>query len=357
MHSGTFGPPLFIFLLLAITNTHLSPPPNLSTRRIQKTKDSNCTMYVVISGGDLVLVVGPEQRCIQVSVDLLRTSSPVFDDMISSGLIKTPDGLQGTMELPDDNALALLHALKILYGADPVMGQLTTKEIQEVAVLVDKYRMAPRFQFIGTFWMRSIPVDNGECWHLMTAAFWLRLRCSFFEMSKELARACGPSLFKYANETPDKVLGLRLGRPDNPIHHKIIEDGDVVLVVGPDKIRIQLSSSFLCFVSPLFKDMLSLPMTEGQRRLRERGDKPVRYLRLEGDNPEAVLHAFKSLYGSDPQMLNLNPGEILGVAVFVYRLQLAKRFQFAAMHWAMSPQANSYRPETHNDAWQLLLAS
>ncbi|KAH7235173.1 hypothetical protein FSOLCH5_008904 [Fusarium solani] len=168
-------------------------------------------MYVVISGGDLVLVVGPEQRCIQVSVDLLRTSSPVFDDMISSGLIKTSDGVQGTMELPDDNALALLHALKILYGADPVMGQLTTKEIQEVAVLVDKYRMAPRFQFIGTFWMRSVPVDNEECWHLMTAAFWLRLRCSFFEMSKELARARDHMLFKYANETPDKVLGLRLG--------------------------------------------------------------------------------------------------------------------------------------------------
>lgn len=168
-------------------------------------------MYVVISGGDLVLVVGPEQRCIQVSVDLLRTSSPVFDDMISSDLIKTPDGVQGTMELPEDNALALLHALKILYGADPVMGQLTTKEIQEVAVLVDKYRMAPRFQFIGTFWMRSIPVDNEECWHLMTAAFWLRLRCSFFEMSKELARARDHMLFKYANETPDQVLGLRLG--------------------------------------------------------------------------------------------------------------------------------------------------
>ncbi|KAJ4314282.1 hypothetical protein N0V84_008985 [Fusarium piperis] len=168
-------------------------------------------MYVVISSGDLVLVVGPEERCIQVSVDLLRTSSPVFDDMISAGLVKTPDGVQGMMNLPDDNALALLHALKILYGADPVMGQLTTKEIQEVAVLVDKYRMAPRFQFIGTFWMRSVPADNEECWHLMTAAFWLRLRCSFFEMSKELARGRDPTLFKYANETPDKVLGLRLG--------------------------------------------------------------------------------------------------------------------------------------------------
>ncbi|EEU36546.1 uncharacterized protein NECHADRAFT_81247 [Fusarium vanettenii 77-13-4] len=146
----------------------------------------------------------------------------------------------------------------------------------------------------------------------------------------------------------------RCSRAENFEVHARSGDLRVKKYLGDER---KVSSSFLCLVSPVFKEMLSLPMNEGQRRLRERGDKPVKYLQLEGDSPEAVLHTFKSLYGSDPQMLNLNPGEILGVAVFVYKWELAKRFQFAAMHWTMSPRANSYRPETRDDAWQLLLAS
>ncbi|KAI8667716.1 hypothetical protein NCS55_00794200 [Fusarium keratoplasticum] len=98
-------------------------------------------------------------------------------------------------------------------------------------------------------------------------------------------------------------------RPDNPVHHKIIENGDVILVIGQDRVKIQLSSSFLCLVSPVFKAMLTSPMIEGQR-LKERGDKPVEYVLLD-DSAEAALHAFKSLYGSDPQMLNLSSDEIL----------------------------------------------
>ncbi|WAO90389.1 Hypothetical protein NCS54_00781500 [Fusarium falciforme] len=144
-------------------------------------------------------------------------------------------------------------------------------------------------------------------------------------------------------------------RPDNPVHHKIIENGDVILVIGRDRVKIQLSSSFLCLVSPVFKAMLTSPMIEGQR-LKERGDKPVEYVLLD-DSAEAALHAFKSLYGSDPQMLNLNPDEILQVAMFVDKWGLAERFQFAAMHWTMSPRANSYKPSTRDDAWKLLLAS
>ncbi|RSM17073.1 hypothetical protein CDV31_004131 [Fusarium ambrosium] len=98
------------------------------------------------------------------------------------------------------------------------------------------------------------------------------------------------------------------------VHHEIIENGDVILVIGQDSIKIQLSSSFLCLVSPVFKAMLTSPMIEGQR-LKERGDRPVEYVLL-NDSAEATLHAFKYLYGSDPKMLNLNPDEILQVAVF-----------------------------------------
>ncbi|KAL2683198.1 hypothetical protein Neosp_007666 [[Neocosmospora] mangrovei] len=68
--------------------------------------------------------------------------------------------------------------------------------------------------------------------------------------------------------------------------------------------------------------MLTSSMTEG-RRLRERGGQPVEYQLLD-DDAEAALHAFKSLYGSDPHMLNLNPDEILQVAVFVDKWDLAE---------------------------------
>ncbi|RSL59420.1 hypothetical protein CEP53_005823 [Fusarium sp. AF-6] len=146
-------------------------------------------------------------------------------------------------------------------------------------------------------------------------------------------------------------------RPSNLplVHHEIIENGDVILVIGQDSIKIQLSSSFLCLVSPVFKAMLTSPMIEGQR-LRERGDRPVEYVLL-NDSAEATLHAFKYLYGSDPKMLNLNPDEILQVAVFVDKWGLAERFQFAAMYWTMTPNECSYEPSTRDKAWKLLLAS
>ncbi|KAH6949967.1 hypothetical protein DER45DRAFT_619704 [Fusarium avenaceum] len=51
------------------------------------------------------------------------------------------------------------------------------------------------------------------------------------------------------------------------------EDGDTILVVGPDKAKIQVLSSFLKHISPVFRAMLNSSMSEGEA-LRNRVFRP-----------------------------------------------------------------------------------
>ncbi|KAI1070437.1 hypothetical protein LB507_006851 [Fusarium sp. FIESC RH6] len=79
---------------------------------------------------------------------------------------------------------------------------------------------------------------------------------------------------------------------------KISKNGDVILVVGLEKEKIQVASDFLEHISPVFKAMLNAPMKEGEALRNRAHDSPVT-IELPGDCPKAMKHVLRTLYGAD----------------------------------------------------------
>ncbi|KAJ4257346.1 hypothetical protein NW762_008464 [Fusarium torreyae] len=136
---------------------------------------------------------------------------------------------------------------------------------------------------------------------------------------------------------------------------KVVEDGNLILVVGDDEIKIQVASGFLKHISPVFKAMLNSTMSEGQA-LRERtGDEPVE-IKLPADEPRAVLHALRAQYGTDPGSLNISPRTIRDVAMFVDKYDMVVRFKPIGMLWLEMPPTTMDPPD-RQAGWDLLAAA
>ncbi|KAF4968763.1 hypothetical protein FSARC_3892 [Fusarium sarcochroum] len=129
----------------------------------------------------------------------------------------------------------------------------------------------------------------------------------------------------------------------------IIPEGNIILVVGPQELRVQVSSHLLCLASPVFDAMLNSNFAEGTK-LRESGGEPVEIV-LPEDNGRAVLHALKTLYGADPAMLQLKPKEIQELAFMADKYDMASRFALAGTAWT------SFVPKNAEDCWNLMTAA
>ncbi|RSL86897.1 hypothetical protein CEP51_002561 [Fusarium floridanum] len=87
---------------------------------------------------------------------------------------------------------------------------LKVHQIQDVAVLVDKYQMADRFTFAGGYWLRQgQTLTTGSIWGLMTAAYLLKLPRTLYYYSNLLVAKKEVTLTKYAFQMPDRMLGLK----------------------------------------------------------------------------------------------------------------------------------------------------
>ncbi|RTE81069.1 hypothetical protein BHE90_004426 [Fusarium euwallaceae] len=67
---------------------------------------------------------------------------------------------------------------------------------------------------------------------------------------------------------------------------QLIPDGDIILLVGPKKEKIQISSHLLCITSPFFKTMLNSNFKEGEA-FRERNGAPAE-IELPEDSADTV---------------------------------------------------------------------
>ncbi|KAI8666003.1 BTB domain-containing protein [Fusarium keratoplasticum] len=75
-------------------------------------------------------------------------------------------------------------------------------------------------------------------------------------------------------------------KPAEPALRQLIPDGDIMLLVGPEQKKIQISSHLLCKTSPVFKTMLNSDFEEG-KAFRERNGAPAE-IKLPDDSPETV---------------------------------------------------------------------
>ncbi|RSL59424.1 hypothetical protein CEP53_005824 [Fusarium sp. AF-6] len=133
---------------------------------------------------------------------------------------------------------------------------------------------------------------------------------------------------------------------------EIIPGGDVILVVGPKKVKIQVSSHLLRTTSPVFNVMLGPNFKEGIA-LRE-NEGPTEIV-LPEDNAKALYNAYSTLYGANPRVNKLGPDEIYDIAILAQKYDLIDRLALACEAWFAHTEANTYG-STEKD-WKMLLAS
>ncbi|KAF5600799.1 hypothetical protein FPANT_2028 [Fusarium pseudoanthophilum] len=133
------------------------------------------------------------------------------------------------------------------------------------------------------------------------------------------------------------------------LNEVVVAGGDIILVAGKEKQRIQVSAEFLIQVSPVFDAMLNLKFSEGIR-FHESNELPVE-IKLPEDDGMATTQALRTLHGSDPSMLLLGPDEIQKVAIFADKYDMSPRFSMVATGWM------SREPSNLDHAWKLMTAS
>ncbi|KAJ3530269.1 hypothetical protein NM208_g9402 [Fusarium decemcellulare] len=195
--------------------------------------------YEIIPDGDIILVAGPEKKRVRLSSHLLYTTSQVFKAMIHSGFkegetFRQSDGAFIEIELPSDNAATFFNAFRALYCPDPTR-QLSPKEVQQVAILADKYDMAGHFVYAASFWLVQQGTANKwtieQLWQLFTASYWLKCPLGFIHFSKKLVFKKSVPLVKYVSGMPDKALGFKLCLAIESIRHARLQK-DITTEVG-----------------------------------------------------------------------------------------------------------------------------
>ncbi|KAJ4257344.1 hypothetical protein NW762_008462 [Fusarium torreyae] len=130
-------------------------------------------------------------------------------------------------------------------------------------------------------------------------------------------------------------------------------NGDVVLVVGSGREKIQVSSHFLMFISPVFRAMFEAPMREGEALRNKADDSPFEII-LSDDNPRAMRLALRVLYGSDAGTNGLPSEEVKNIAILADKYAMVERFKFAGLCWIRFLLDKDRSPGM---CWNLLVAA
>ncbi|RFU34189.1 hypothetical protein B7463_g2175, partial [Scytalidium lignicola] len=112
---------------------------------------------------------------------------------------------------------------------------------------------------------------------------------------------------------------------------QIVADGDVVLVVGPEKVKLRVHSLFLKVVSKPFSAMLGPDWKEGHNILDRNG---LAEILLPEDNATAlkfICAIIHHQYEMVPQ--TLAAGDVLGIAVTADKYDCVKALTLASRNW------------------------
>ncbi|KAF4979602.1 hypothetical protein FZEAL_4231 [Fusarium zealandicum] len=372
----------------------------------------------LVPDGDLILVVGKDKRLLRMSSTFLCKISPVFAAMLGPNFeegqrlscVKDKDS-QMALELPEDDGQAVYNIFRVLYGADPATKDLEPREIQNLAIFADKYNIGPRLEFATAFWFAKYAWvdDPEETWQLTMAAFLLQQSNAFFTYTKKLVKQLQVSHLSFVEGMMDPMLGLRLclaieecrvhmlkhdpkprglclycfklarlsssmaqqdtamsAAPDDKPESShsqsnsvrtIVNDGDVVLVVGPEQQKIRVSADLLRQSSPVFKAMLDSNMKEGLALSLRANNAPPTEIELPADSALIVWLAYRFLYCSHPVLENISTVQMRDVAILANKYQMTERFRFPGKFWLQVPR--KYKtPETRiRGLWRLLVTA
>ncbi|KAG9496707.1 hypothetical protein J7337_011488 [Fusarium musae] len=168
----------------------------------------------IVSGGDLVLIVGADRIRIRITEQAARVCSDILAGMLDQQNITNADntGRVRELELPNDNPTTVRNAFGSIYPGNPHTDDLWPAEIYDVVVFAREYKMIPEFKKVAPNWFRTrscgrrfYPVHTffglEECWYLMMAAHYMRLgdhyapaylRLEFSKLSERLVKDENP---------------------------------------------------------------------------------------------------------------------------------------------------------------------
>jgi hypothetical protein len=141
--------------------------------------------------GDVIFVVGPEEVRLRVNSECLRAASNAFDAMFkpewSEGQNLSKE-LPTEIPLPEDDADAMRTICCIVHHRnDLVLRRLTTKEILQIAIEVDKYDLKVALMYAILEWLKpQANAEMEETGHLLAASFLFGNEDAFMTHSLEL---------------------------------------------------------------------------------------------------------------------------------------------------------------------------
>ena len=146
---------------------------------METTKSSNDSLVArvqIATNGDVVLVVGPHRKEIQVCSFILKNASTYFRAMFGPHFAEGKDLNSNDPKevlMPYDNANALEVICNIVHlRNDAVPQSLSPTEILELAVAADKFDCIVALKHASTLWLNPKSVTGiSELGYLMAAAY------------------------------------------------------------------------------------------------------------------------------------------------------------------------------------------
>jgi hypothetical protein len=153
--------------------------------------DKPSTIVEIAAGGDVILVVGPEEVKLRVHSLFLKTASKPFSAMFGPDWKEGHNmlGRDGPVELllPEDNAAALKHICAIIHHQNNEVPQtLAAGDVLEVAITADKYDCVETLKFASGNWLRPGKNEAGDLMFLTAAAYLFRNAQAFKEITRAL---------------------------------------------------------------------------------------------------------------------------------------------------------------------------
>ncbi|KAF4996177.1 hypothetical protein FGRMN_4669 [Fusarium graminum] len=154
--------------------------------------------------------------------------------------------------------------------------------------------------------------------------------------------------------SPPAAEGTK-GTDASQVVYQIGKNGDVICVIGPTKMKIQVSSEFLKHISPVFRAMLDSPMCEGETFRNKTDECPVDIM-LPEDNTRAIHHILLCLYGANP-CGTPSPVDMKEIAILANKYDMVSRLRYFGSFWLQHIPVDTTTIPGIESAWNLLVAS
>jgi hypothetical protein len=178
--------------------------------KTEKSNDSLVSIVEIATNSDIILVVGPEKRKLQVNSCVLKNASKVFNAMFGSHFREGQDfdgNSPKEIFMPEDNTDALTIICNILHlRNDLIPDYLTPSEVLQITITADKFDCVMRLKVHMAKWLNpGNTQDILELGRLSVASYILKNACAFGQLTFAIISRSTDSYIPLADEFSDYI--------------------------------------------------------------------------------------------------------------------------------------------------------